>query len=587
MDALFIKAEGRRQSEATCYFTIFLKDFRITKVQPRKTLTAIDDSTMTVVIRESVPTYDFGYPGEPLRIVTHLLESTRSYGGEPHFADSEQQRPEPRASLRVLVGHDAAQAPRASSDLNHDVLNITPQAQTCLEWLVLRHAEILQSLKLTECTIDVERECGSSEGIGVGVAAWEEHEGPSRYNGYSALLVDSGYLDLFDGDDEVPPQDEDIAAYYELQETIKLLDAIFSEIDSKQTLSNLRLTSKVFREIATPYAFRTFDIPIFFNPKKFVVDFWEALDLAKHVQEVKLDTQDLKGDEVMTDLGSSGYMCGFLNVLLDRLPFPDTMYPGIFWGSPTLLRLYLWGHRRPDPGWEDPEYQTSHSYRLESEVCRAVASSKLVDTVQTLEIRYLLPCNPVLRHFDSPSSLLTSLTIAEWFQSPSLGPLFWESVTYPRLQHLHLETVSIKTRDGPSDVPRIDLETFLLRYAGSLKTVKLHNCLIAGIYSDGEPPPLFPRTWGDVWDTVTEILPHLMRFDFEPVPRNSSDDDPSSREYYEWSYGFYHSEDGYCSMLPDEWDAAADSMPCEQDDRVAWDILQRKLEERRKLAHWN
>ncbi|CAA7262831.1 unnamed protein product [Cyclocybe aegerita] len=323
-----------------------------------------------------------------------------------------------------------------------------------------------------------------------------------------------------------------------------------------------------------------------FNPKKFVVDLWEAPDLATHVKEVKLNAQDFKGDKIMTATGSvSGYVWCAKLVRIQEMAFILQNLSGF--PNAHTLRLYCRGKRRPEPGWEDPEYETSPSWRLESGICRAIASSKAVNMVQTLEIRYLRPCNLVLRHFDSPSSLLTTLTIADCFQSPSIGRLFWELVTYPRLQHLHLETVSIKTREGPSNVPRIDLETFLLRHAGSLKTVKLHRCLMASIHSIDDPPLRFPRTWGDVWDAVAESLPNIMQFDFEPVPRSSFDDHSSSRDYIEWSYGFYHSESGYCSILPDEWDAAADSLPCEGDDRAAWDILQRTLEERRKQAHWN
>ncbi|KAJ3511584.1 hypothetical protein NLJ89_g4014 [Agrocybe chaxingu] len=72
----------------------------------------------------------------------------------------------------------------------------------------------------------------------------------------------------------------------------ELIDAIISEVDSKQALLNLRLTSKSFREMATPHAFRTFDIPMKSNAAKLVAEFLEAPHLVKFVHKLRVNAQE-------------------------------------------------------------------------------------------------------------------------------------------------------------------------------------------------------------------------------------------------------------------------------------------------------
>ncbi|CAA7262838.1 unnamed protein product [Cyclocybe aegerita] len=125
---------------------------------------------------------------------------------------------------------------------HHNIMNPAPVDPTCLEWLVLRHAATLQSLKFTGCTIDMgqtvqgtwnvrswnqvlkafrEKLTGLKEFILDPLPGRNEAD-PEEYNGYSWLLIESGYIQLFDVDDDrLPPLDADLAAYEELQQNIR------------------------------------------------------------------------------------------------------------------------------------------------------------------------------------------------------------------------------------------------------------------------------------------------------------------------------------------------------------------------------
>ncbi|CAA7262823.1 unnamed protein product [Cyclocybe aegerita] len=366
----------------------------------------------------------------------------------------------------------------------------------------------------------------------------------------------------------------------------ELINAIISEVDSKQVLLNLRLTSKTFSEIATPHAFRTFDVPMKSNAKRLAMEFWEALDLVRHVQEVRLNAPDgTEGfwDVVKDDEGNDVLQLPLTSEWEWTYRIEDIKF--IFSNLvkfPRLhtLRLYCIEKYRPQPRWEDPDYEPTPSYMLELEICRAIASSKLVEMVQTFEIQHLLPYRLVLHHFNSPSSRLTSLTITDCLRNPCISLWFWRVITFPRLQHLHLEKVGIKIRQEPFVPPHTDLETFLLRH-GSIKTLKLHKCLIAGRELDDPNELDFPRTWAPVWESVAEILPHLIRFDFEPAPRRHADENSTFVDYIKLVYGLYYSSLGYHSMPSYDWEANADDLPSERDEAVAWEELQLTLEKRR------
>ncbi|KAJ3499166.1 hypothetical protein NLJ89_g10129 [Agrocybe chaxingu] len=372
----------------------------------------------------------------------------------------------------------------------------------------------------------------------------------------------------------------------------ELINAIISEVDSKQALLNLRLTSKLFREMVTPPAFRTFDIPMKSNATKLVADFLEAPHLVKFVHELRVNAQegtkafgdvikDREGNDVVLypDLDELAYhltisrireiqglvltaVAGFTNVHTLCLYFPEMGQPGY-------------------PGWD--EKKEGLTYNLGYHICEALRESHIKSTLQTLEIQCLPACAILLNVLSSPSSSLTSLTITECLPKVYLRFSFWDLSTYPLLQHLHLSKVGITIkRRRSNDALQTDLEAFLFRHRGSIKTVRLEECLIAVT----RVIPSFPRTWADVWRNVEENIPHLERFEFEPAPRNPLDVSSissDSGDYIGLSYGVYRSLPGaYFPLLLGERDRADRDFPSERDDGAAWEKLQSTLDERKK-----
>ncbi|KAJ3511586.1 hypothetical protein NLJ89_g4013 [Agrocybe chaxingu] len=372
----------------------------------------------------------------------------------------------------------------------------------------------------------------------------------------------------------------------------ELVDAIIREVDSKQALLNLRLTCKSFHEIATPYAFHTFDIPMKSNAKSLVIDFLEAPDLVKYVRKLRVNAQegtkvfwDVVKDEEGNELVLYPEPYKETDLMFSRLDDIRCIFlnPMASFANVDTLCLYFPEVFRPEPLYED-ENEDGWAYNLAYKICRSLRYSPLKYTLHTLEIQYLPLCDILLEALSSRSSSLTSLKITECLPKPYLTSKFWDSFTYARLQHLHLSKVGIKIEDSPSkNALETDLERFLLRHSGCIRTIRLDECLI--IVEKGATPG-FPRTWADVWRNIEENIPHLKRFKFEPAPRDPSYVSSGSSNYIGLSYGLWQwSPRAYFSIISGERDRAAENLPSERDDRAAWDRLQTTLEKRRKRSN--
>ncbi|KAJ3506880.1 hypothetical protein NLJ89_g6620 [Agrocybe chaxingu] len=191
------------------------------------------------------------------------------------------------------------------------------------------------------------------------------------------------------------------------------------------------------------------------NSKKLVTEFWEAFNLVRNVQILRLNAQE--GTEGFRDVDDKG------NVVIDRplgreddcesFPLPhsrpissaDTAKNFPRFPNAHTLRLYCTEKCKPKPLCEDPVADYKFSL-LEYEIFKTIADSKLVNTLQTLDMQDLLPCNHVLRHLSAHSSLLSSLAITDCLWAPGLTRWFWKSATYRCLQYLHLENVGIMIR---------------------------------------------------------------------------------------------------------------------------------------------
>ncbi|KAF9557096.1 hypothetical protein CPC08DRAFT_820071 [Agrocybe pediades] len=142
----------------------------------------------------------------------------------------------------------------------------------------------------------------------------------------------------------------------------------------------------------------------------------------------------------------------------------------------------------------------------------------------------------------------------------------WDSLTFPRLESLHLRKVSIRN-DSPDNIRTHAILKFILRHRATLKQLHLGNCTI-----DVQSKTLF--TWREVFDIFSQELKNLRQFTFLPVPDLEGDANP----YLIFSGYTLFDRDQYWRRhcIPYGYDADALMLS----DRESLQALQRELDAR-------
>ncbi|KAI0052098.1 hypothetical protein FA95DRAFT_52767 [Auriscalpium vulgare] len=101
----------------------------------------------------------------------------------------------------------------------------------------------------------------------------------------------------------------------------------------------------------------------------------------------------------------------------------------------------------------------------------------------------------------TPSSTLTSLTLASDQQVGVNPHLDFGSLSYPNLTTLSLESIQFNQEVG--------IEQFILRHGHTLTSLRLNNCTIAQKEDEAETAagPHYPlRTWSQIWTSFSAEL---------------------------------------------------------------------------------